>query len=41
MSKCMVVHMDPKISWPEVEENWVKLAKVEKARWIRTYYNRA
>jgi len=40
MAKFMVVHRDPNILWSKVEENWVKLAKIETARWIRTYYNK-
>lgn len=40
LSKYMVVHKDPNISWNKVEENWVKLAKVEKATWERTWFNR-
>jgi hypothetical protein len=40
MKKFMVVHRDPAISWRKVEENWVKLAKVEAATWVRTYFNK-
>ena len=40
MSKYMVVHRDPTIPWPKIEENWRKLANVESATWIRTCYNR-
>ena len=36
----MVVHNDPNISWTKVEENWIKLANVEAAIWVRTYFNR-
>jgi len=38
--KYMVVHNDPNISWTKVEENWVKLANVEKCTWVRTFFNR-
>lgn len=40
MLKYMVVHKDPNISWEKVEENWAKLAKVEKCTWVRTFFNR-
>jgi hypothetical protein len=40
MAKYMVVHKDPKITWDKVEENWGKLANVEKATWVRTCFNR-
>lgn len=36
----MVVHRDPDIPWESVEQNWGKLAKVESAKWVRTYFNR-
>jgi len=36
----MIVHEDPGLSWEIVEENWGKLANVESARWIKTYFNR-
>jgi len=36
----MVVHRDPGIPWESVEQNWGKLAKVESAKWVRTYFNR-
>jgi hypothetical protein len=36
----IVVHNDPKISWTKVEENWVKLTKVELATWVRTFFNK-
>jgi hypothetical protein len=35
----MVVHRAPELSWEVVEENWRKLASVESATWITTYYN--
>ena len=38
--KYMVVHNDPNISWAKVEENWAKLANVEKCTWVRTFFNR-
>ena len=38
--KYMVVHNDPNISWKKVEENWAKLANVEKCTWVRTFFNR-
>jgi hypothetical protein len=38
--KFMVVHNDPDISWNKVEENWTKLANVESATWVRTFFNR-
>jgi len=38
--KYMVVHNDPQISWEKVEENWAKLAKVEKCTWVRTCFNK-
>lgn len=40
MQKFMVVHRDPDVSWEKIEENWSKLANVESATWIRTYFNR-
>jgi hypothetical protein len=40
MLKYMVVHNDPHISWEEVEENWAKLANVEKCTWMRTFFNK-
>ena len=40
MSKYMVIHNDPHISWDVVEENWGKLATVEKCIWVRTFFNR-
>jgi hypothetical protein len=39
MKKYMVVHKEPELSWEVVEENWRKLARVENARWVNTYYN--
>ena len=40
MLKYMIVHHDPNISWEEVEENWAKLASVEKCTWVRTCFNK-
>ena len=40
MLKYMIVHSDPNISWEKVEENWTKLAKVEKCTWVRTCFNK-
>ena len=40
MTKFMVVHKDPNIPWSKVEENWGRLASIETATWIRTYYNK-
>jgi len=40
MIKYMVVHKDPQLSWEVVEKNWRKLAQVETAEWVKTYYNR-
>jgi hypothetical protein len=39
MKTYMVVHRDPELSWVVVEDNWRKLARVESAKWITTYYN--
>lgn len=35
----MVVHHNPGIDCNEVQANWRKLAKVEPATWVRTYFN--
>ena len=40
MLKYMIVHHDPNISWERVEENWAKLANVEKCTWVRTLFNK-
>lgn len=40
MTKFMVFHNAPDIQWENVEKNWRKLAEVEDAEWIRTYYNK-
>ena len=39
MKQYMVYHDAPDISWEQVEKNWRKLANVEEAKWLRTYYN--
>jgi hypothetical protein len=36
----MVVHKSPNLNWDKVEENWAKLAEIEEAKWIRTYFNK-
>ncbi len=40
MLKYMIVHKDPSVSWKRVEENWAKLANVEKCTWVRTCFNK-
>ena len=39
MNKFMVVHHNPGIDCNVVQANWRKLAKVENAQWLRTYFN--
>jgi hypothetical protein len=39
MKTYMVVHRAPELNWEAVEENWRKLANVESATWITTYFN--
>ncbi len=39
MKQFMVVHRDPGMTWDRVEQNWSKLAHVQAATWLRTYYN--
>jgi hypothetical protein len=39
MKAFMVVHKAPKLSWKVVEKNWRRLADVESATWICTYFN--
>ena len=39
LNKYMMVHDNPGIDCNEVQANWRKLAKVEDAIWVRTYYN--
>jgi hypothetical protein len=38
MKKFMAVHKEPELSWAIVEENWQKLAQIETAKWVKTYY---
>ena len=39
MKKFMVVHYNPGIDCSVVQANWRKLAEVESAAWVRTYFN--
>ena len=39
MKQCMAVHHNPGIDCKAVQANWRKLAKVENAKWLRTYFN--
>lgn len=39
MRTYMVIHRNPELSWKVVEQNWRKLASVESANWITTYFN--
>lgn len=39
MKKFMAVHNNPGIDCNVVQANWRKLAGVENASWLRTYYN--
>jgi hypothetical protein len=39
MKTYMVVHRNPDLSWEVVERNWRKLAAVQSASWITTFYN--
>ena len=39
MIKFMAVHNNPGIDCKEVQGNWRKLAAVESATWVRTYFN--
>jgi len=39
MRTYMVIHRAPELSWEVVEKNWRKLARVESATWITTYFN--
>lgn len=36
----MVVHKNPEIDFKVVQSNWQKMAKLESATWVRTYFNR-
>lgn len=40
LSQFIVVHREKAASWEKVEENWAKLANVESAKWVRTYFNK-
>jgi hypothetical protein len=35
----MVVHRAPELSWEVVEKNWRRLATVEAAKWVNTFFN--
>ena len=39
LNKYMMVHNNPGIDCDEVQANWRKLAKVDTATWVRTYFN--
>lgn len=39
MNKFMAVHNNPGVDCSVVQANWRKLAGVENASWVRTYYN--
>ncbi len=39
LNKYMVVHNNPGLDCNVVQANWRKLARVEHANWVRTYYN--
>ncbi len=39
--KYMVVHNDSEINCTVIQGNWRKLARVESATWVRTYFNEA
>ena len=39
LNRYMMVHINPDLDCKEVQANWRKLANVETATWIRTYYN--
>ncbi|MDD4274479.1 MAG: DUF4242 domain-containing protein [Desulfobacter postgatei] len=39
-NKYMMIHNSPEVDWEVVKENWRKLAGVEAATWIKTYYNK-
>ena len=39
LRKYLMVHHNPGIDCNEVQANWRKLANVEAATWLRTYYN--
>ena len=35
----MVVHHNPGIDCDELQANWRKMANLEEATWVRTYFN--
>ena len=37
--KYIMIHNSPDVDWETVKANWRKLAAVEAATWVRTYYN--
>ncbi|WP_321493909.1 DUF4242 domain-containing protein [uncultured Desulfobacter sp.] len=39
MHKYVMVHKNLDVDWEVVKENWRKLASVEAATWVRTYFN--
>ena len=39
MKKFMVVHHQPGLDCKVLQANWRKLANVESASWVKTYYN--
>jgi len=39
LNQYMMVHNNPGIDCDEVQANWRKLAHVEAATWVRTYFN--
>ena len=39
MNKYIAVHHNPGVDCKVVQANWRKLAKVENAKWLRTYFN--
>jgi hypothetical protein len=41
MKTFMAYHYDPDVDCSVVQANWRKLAAVEKAKWIKTYYSEA
>jgi hypothetical protein len=38
-NKYVMIHNSPEVDWETVKANWRKLAKIEAATWVRTYYN--
>jgi hypothetical protein len=39
MQQYMAVHCNPGIDCKLVQANWRKMAKLESAKWVRTYMN--